>query len=106
MYLKSLKHLKKVSRWDIATNVSNKITYTIKLIKNPAFIAKSKDLLGEYNKTKETRYAMAMCYYIALRGNQVNPNYCTNWQFVAYQRITCAKITTETLKTSSDIVHG
>ena len=49
---------------------------------------------------------MAMCCYIDLRGNQVNPNYCTNWQFVAYQRITCSKLTTETLKTSSDIVHG
>ena len=49
-----------------------------KLIKNPAFIAKSKDLLGKYNKTKGTRDVVAMCYSIALRGRRVNSNYCTN----------------------------
>ena len=43
-----------------------KKTYPDKLIKNPAFIAKSKDLLGEYNEAKTTCDAMAMCCFIPL----------------------------------------
>ena len=31
--------------------------------KNPAFIAKSKSLLGKNSKTKRTRKVVAMCYY-------------------------------------------
>ena len=55
-----------------------KKTYSAKLIKNPALIAKSKGLLGEYNEAKTTRDAMAMCYFIPLRSARINPNYGTN----------------------------
>ena len=75
-----------------------KKTYPAKLIKNPAFIAKSKDLLGEYNEAKTTCDAIAMCCFIPLWSNQINSNYCTNWQFTTHQGITPSKPTTETWK--------
>ena len=46
---------------------------------------------------------MPVRYSKPLRGYQVYPNYCTNWQFAALQGITFTKPTTETSKTISDI---
>ena len=47
-------------------------------IESPLFIARSKGLIGEYNKTKGMCEAKVMCYSIPLIGDEVNPNYCTN----------------------------
>ena len=65
---------------------------------NPGVVAKSKCLIGEYNKIKGMHNAEVRCYSIPLRGNQVNPSYCKNWQFIANQGITCSKSITETSK--------
>ena len=62
--------------WNQCIQQNNLFYY--KKVKNLAFKAKSKGLLGKYNKTKGTRNVMAMCYSIPLRGDQINPNYCTN----------------------------
>ena len=61
---------------------------------------KSKGHIGKYNKLKGIHYGKAMCYSIPIRGDQVNPSYCTNWQFIAHQGITCSNLT----ETSKQIV--
>ena len=87
-----------------ATNISNKSNLLYQKIESEAYIAKG--VIEEYHKAKGTHVAKGMCYSIPLRGDRVNPNYCTNSQFTAHQRITCSKSTTETLKASSEITHG
>ena len=64
------------NEWNIVTNVPNKITCPIKKIENPASIAKSKVLIGEYNKTKGT----------------------INEQFIVHLGFTCSESTTERSK--------
>ena len=77
-------------------NVFNKITYLPKLIKNPAFIAKSNGFQENRTNEKGTHNVMVICYSIPLRGDRINPSYNTNWKLTACQGITYSKLATET----------